>query len=222
MEEKIVIEAGDNLESAVYTLLAEKARGKHVYCIFNGHTLHSDTVTMDSAYIELFGCTKEEFDKLHDANNKLRELKENLRKEREQEYKKMVLLDRSKNNTPITPMIVINGIKYIAEHQSLDQIDLINGLLNLGCNFSLEDIKAQFPNSNVKLYEGIKNGNIPTGAEIIVNVRDSENDRSFCNEKFLSCDDEYSIYNFIRVTTGDKTYTKENVDYLNEANNKQK
>lgn len=60
MERKIKISIGENLESAVYTLLAAKARGEHVYCDFNGHELHSDTVSMDSAYMEVMGCTKAE------------------------------------------------------------------------------------------------------------------------------------------------------------------
>ena len=60
MEREIRIMPGNNLESAVYTLLAAKARGEHVYCDFNGHKLHSDTVSMDSAYMEVMGHTKAE------------------------------------------------------------------------------------------------------------------------------------------------------------------
>lgn len=60
MEREIRIMPDDNLESAVYTLLAAKARGEHVYCDFNGHKLHSDTVSMDSAYMEVMGHTKAE------------------------------------------------------------------------------------------------------------------------------------------------------------------
>ncbi len=62
MEREIKLSAGSNLESAVYTLLAAKARNEDVYCNFNGVVLHSNTVSMDSAYMEVLGCTKREYD----------------------------------------------------------------------------------------------------------------------------------------------------------------
>lgn len=76
MERKIEINPGEELESAVHTLLEAKARGEHVYCDFNGHELHSDSVTMDSAYIEVLGCTKAEWDQ------KEKEMLENFEKEK--------------------------------------------------------------------------------------------------------------------------------------------
>ena len=66
---EIEIRENDNIESIVYTLLAAKARGEHVYCIVNDIRLDSDTVTMDSAYILFTGRTKEEFDK--DVNSQV-------------------------------------------------------------------------------------------------------------------------------------------------------
>ncbi len=70
-EREIELLGNDNLESTVYTLLAAKARGERVYCNFNGHILHSDTVTMDSAYTEVMGYTKKEY------NQKRKEWEEN-------------------------------------------------------------------------------------------------------------------------------------------------
>lgn len=60
--EQIKLASCDTLESAVYTLLAAKARGQHVWCEFNEHKLYSDKVTMDSAYLEVIGRTKKEYD----------------------------------------------------------------------------------------------------------------------------------------------------------------
>ena len=60
---RIEVMHGDNLESVVYTLLASKARGESVYCEFNGTKLYSDTVSMESAYHDVFGTTKEEIDR---------------------------------------------------------------------------------------------------------------------------------------------------------------
>ena len=52
-----------------------KKRGEKVYGEFNGHILHSDTVSMDSAYTEILGCTKAEYDK------RMAEWQENYEKE---------------------------------------------------------------------------------------------------------------------------------------------
>ena len=74
---EIEIKENDNIESIVYTLLAARARGEHVYCIINDIRLDSDTVTMDHAYLLLTGHTKEEFDKEVDKNvNKMLEEEE--------------------------------------------------------------------------------------------------------------------------------------------------
>ena len=223
MERKIEIRPGDNLESVVYTLLAAKARGEHVYCNFNGHELHSDNVTMDSAYTEVMGCTKAEYEQ------RMKEWRENYAKEkkaresREQGYAEKVNASRTDEKKPITSEEVISGLKFIAEHQSMSHEELVNGLLELGCNFSLEDIKQQFKQQfteEIKLDEGMKQGNFACGASVIANVRDSELGRKFCNIDFLSLDNDTSIYHFIRVTTGDESYTKEMVDALNNANGK--
>ena len=59
---RIDISGWRTLDSVVQLLLAHKANGDHVYCVFNGHRLESDTVTMDSAYMKICGKTKEQFD----------------------------------------------------------------------------------------------------------------------------------------------------------------
>lgn len=64
MEKEIKVSSGTKLESVVYALLAAKEIGKHVCCDFNGVILHSDTVSMDSAFMEVVGCTKAEYDQL--------------------------------------------------------------------------------------------------------------------------------------------------------------
>ena len=88
MKREIEVLPGSNLESVVYTLLAAKARGESVYCKFNGHKLYSDTVTMDSAFMEVTGQTKTDFDKA----------KEEWRKNYEREEKEAE--QRAKDNIP--------------------------------------------------------------------------------------------------------------------------
>lgn len=62
MERKIEIPAWEKLENVVNALLIAKAQGEHIYCDFNGHELHSDDISMDSAYMKVMGCTKAEYD----------------------------------------------------------------------------------------------------------------------------------------------------------------
>ena len=212
METKIDFISG-NLEAVVYTLLAEKARGNHVYYVFNGHELHSDTVTMDSAYQEVIGCTKEEFDRRVQEERAKFDREEESRKLREQGYLAKVEAARTGEKQPITQEKVVAGLKFIAEHRDMEQEELIDGLLALGCDFSLEDIREQFPEAG-NLFDGMKAGKTNCGASVIANVRDSEYGRAFAEDRFLSLDDDTSVYHFIRVATGDEGYTKAAVESM--------
>lgn len=71
---------GCTIERAVLELLEYKKNGELVCGDFNGHTLYSDTVTVDGAYLEILGKTKAEFDKEQE------EWRKNLIRE-EEEYK---------------------------------------------------------------------------------------------------------------------------------------
>lgn len=88
MKREIEVLPGSNLESVVYTLLAAKARGESVYCDFNGHKLYSDTVSMDSAYMEVLGQTKADYDKAQE------EWRENYKREQKEAE------ERAKANIP--------------------------------------------------------------------------------------------------------------------------
>jgi len=214
MAKKIEFAAGSNLESVVYELMAARARGESVYGVFNGHELYSDTVTMDSAYMEVIGCTKEEYDKRIDEWRKNYDKEEEERKQREVEYKKMVEESRTPGEkVTISTSNVVDGLKFIAENQGIDQTSLVQGLIDLGCNFTLDEVKEQFPNSGL-LFDGMKKGELSSGATVIANVRDSEFGRSYSEDRFLSVDDDTSIYHFVRIVTEDPSYTKENIDAL--------
>ena len=202
-----------SIDQAVEYLLKAKARGEHVFCDYNGHKLHSDNVTLDSAYVEILGCTKYEYENkqekwMDDYKRKIKDTET-----REQRYADMVKENREKSVNPVTMPLVVSGLKFIAENQSLSQDELISGLLKIGCNFTLEDINKQIP-ADVDIFKGMQEGSLKAGASVIVNVRDSEFGRSYCEDTFLSLDDENSLYNFIRVTTGNSDYTKEYVDSL--------
>ena len=69
---------GSTLEECVNALLKFQNRGESVVVDFNSHQLYSCDVTMDSAYLEVCGKTKAEFDKAQE------EWRENYRKEQEE------------------------------------------------------------------------------------------------------------------------------------------
>lgn len=85
MEKKyteIELLAGCDIETAVNELLEHKEKGKLVSVNFNGHILYSDTVTFDSAYLEIVGKTKAEWDKEREQQRQ-----EFIREEKEHEAK---------------------------------------------------------------------------------------------------------------------------------------
>jgi hypothetical protein len=143
---------------------------------------------------------------------------EDVRELRKQRYRQMVDSTRIPGeDVVITMPLVIEGLKFIAENQTLSQEELVKGLLDLGCNFTVEDIRKQFPD-RVSLFEGMKKCDICCGASVIVNMRDSERSRLRGNEWFLASDNETSIYNFIRIVTDDPNYTKDNLDISKKSN----
>lgn len=60
--EQVKLLLGSTIEQAVNELLSYREKGKLVVVKFNGVALYSDTVTLDSAYREIIGKTKTEFD----------------------------------------------------------------------------------------------------------------------------------------------------------------
>jgi gas vesicle protein len=77
---KIEFSWGSTIESAGHELIEHNKNGVFACGEFNGTTLYSDTVTMDGAYKEIIGKTKEEFD---ESQKKWREDSE----KREAEFK---------------------------------------------------------------------------------------------------------------------------------------
>ena len=62
MEEKLNELYQENLEAFVYDMLAAKARNENIHRDFKGHTFYSMSITMDKAFQEVYGCTKDEYD----------------------------------------------------------------------------------------------------------------------------------------------------------------
>ena len=109
---------------------------------------------------------------------------------------------------------VVAGLRFIAENRSLSTNDLADGLAKIGCNWTFDDWHTQFGEaSEVRLFEGMRLGVISCGASVIINMG-SRNDfnRYYGDDRFLSVDDDTSVYHFVRLVTGDGSFTKANID----------
>lgn len=114
----------------------------------------------------------------------------------------------------ITMERVVAGLRYIAENRDLSSDELADGLEKLGCNWTLDDWNAQFGElPEIGLFDGMRIGDIGSGASVIINMG-SRNDgsRYYADECFLSFEYESSIYHFVRLVTGDNSFTKENIE----------
>jgi len=79
---------GRDIDYVVNELLEYKENGISVYVNFNGHKLYSENVTLENAYLEITGKTKEEFDSV------LKYTVEKFRKESEEHESKIPELSK--------------------------------------------------------------------------------------------------------------------------------
>ena len=119
----------------------------------------------------------------------------------------------------ITMKRVVAGLRFLAENRDLSTKDLVKGLKKLGCDWTFEDWEVRFGHlRSISDLEGIRLGMISCGASVIINLTDAcskkgaKFNRYKIEEWFLNRDDDYSIYSFIRLVTGDDSYTKENIE----------
>ena len=211
--EETKLRAWTTFDEAVEMLLQQKEEGKNCFINFNWVKIYSaDTSSVDDAYIQYMWMTKSESEERSRKSREEREVSEREREKREQWYAKKIAESREwLKEVRITKENVIAGLKFIVEHQDMEQDQLVDELIKLGCNFTFDDIKKQFP-KEVKVFSGIKNGDLWCGASVIANSMVSEWWRLYVEDRFLSVDDDTSAYAFIRKVTGDKSYTKELID----------
>ena len=99
----------------------------------------------------------------------------------------------------------------MAENKDISQDDFVKGLIDRGCLFTINDVRNEYEPFT---RERFRDGHISAGAYVLANAKDSEASRRMLEDIFFSEDDDYSAYNFIRVTTGDMSYTKANIDSI--------
>lgn len=213
--EEIKLSAGTRFDEAVDMLLQQKEKGKNCFINFSGVKIYSvDTDSVDDAYIQFDGMTKAELEEKARKEREGRDAFDRETKRREEWYAKQITESREwVEEVKITKENVVAGLKFIAEHQDMEQNQLIHELIKLGCNFTMDDINKQFP-KKVELFLGMRDGNLWCGASVIVNVMTWEYWRWLAKSYFLSGDHDVSVYAFIRKVTGDQSYTKKYVDSL--------
>lgn len=67
---EITVELGGTLDFVINYLIDAREKEQNIFIDFYGHKLYSSDVTVDSAYKEVCGCTREEF------RNKIEQRKE--------------------------------------------------------------------------------------------------------------------------------------------------
>lgn len=208
---------GVAIRYTVMILATAKFNGEVAYCEIFGHKLYSDTVTEDLAFKEITGYTMRDYDRLKIAEEQLKEaekkaneareiinsIKEKAKKEAHQELMQKYRIPGNKG--VITMPLVIEGLKFIYQNQTLSQEELTKCLLELGCTFTFEEINEQFPNK-VDIYDGLCTGDLRTGAVVVANARDSEYGRSMVINEYMNL-----IPAFIRVVNESSNYTDENL-----------
>lgn len=135
----------------------------------------------------------------------------NFQENEEHLYAKRIAESRDWVEVKITKENVVAGLKFIVEHQDMKQGELIDELIKLGCNFTFDDLKRQFPMEEA-LFPGMEEGSLRSGALVIINYMVGGRCKSYVEEHFLSVDNKTSAYAFIRKVTSDKSYTKERID----------
>ena len=129
-----------SIEKAVAILQEYNSREQFVCGTFNGHTLYSDKITIDSAYLELFGKSKEDFEKdkqayLEDLKQKHAEYESRLPKLREEWIAKgrEILAKEYWNDWE---KCVLNQVNQLYENLPKQCLELVE-ILDAGCDLEV-------------------------------------------------------------------------------------
>lgn len=148
--QKINFSWGSNIENAVEQLLKHKEQGILACGNFNGTILYSDTVTLDSAYKEIIGKTKDEYDQMIKVKQENRNKAEQDHKEKipslSEEWmkkgRKILTDDKWQLWDKIVPIRLGDLYHGMELGCSLDIIEILNN------NGTLEEAKEMIDNQN--------------------------------------------------------------------------
>ena len=196
---ELVIPYMTHFEDAVKMILAEQAKGKRFFVKFNDKTFISGNLTEEGMYQTYYGHSKAEDQFIHKViwtHPKFERFSGKMLDDYLEESRKEHIM-------PATMENVIEGLKFIAENHNNDNAIVVQkALIDYGFNFNETDIKRQ----------DALNVNLRYAVKLFVEYRDSLYGSRAVVEKFLTEDDEESLYSYIRLLSNDPTYTKEYVD----------
>ena len=211
MARQIFFKPNSSIDDCARVLIKANQKGEKAWGVYNGHVLTSQDASFDSIYLEAFGQTKKEYDSIKRKDNVRFDYQDLIDRENEKSIAEVLAKARIDGEPKVDFVSVIKGLKFIVENIDLSYIEMATGLISLGCKFSIKDIKNAMGEKHINLSEGMRKGDIYSGAVIIANIRDSIHIKSRVIEAFLKEDNDSSIYHFIRLITGDDSYTKENI-----------
>ena len=111
-------------------------------------------------------------------------------------------------NTRITKELIIKGLSFIVECYSkgLPFSEITKGLQDMGCFFSINDVRRAFPNAKEKpLIEGLIEGDYMCAASVIANVMNPSN-WEYASTMLLSNDEASPVYQFLGLTLATQNY----------------
>jgi len=184
-----------SLDYIIRKLYEYRKNGEHVFCMYEGIRLDSDSISSEASMIASSSVSEEDYDNLSE-------------KEQEEILEKMLKENREKYGaSPITKDLVVSGLKYISEHQNESQYDMVKGLLELGCNFDFMEIhKYDLDDRNDQDLKKISEG-----ASIIYSVLAYPALFETVTKVELEWSGDLSVYGLIRKLTGEDYYTRDYV-----------
>ena len=139
------------------------------------HEKGDRTASYDSAkksVMKQLGWTKEQWNQFMEESRKAKEAAEAAL---DAKIAEKLETNRETGINKITAALVASGLKYImSKSGGTSREELVDGLLAIGCNYTLDEVNAQFPESQGHLlFDGMRQGELAAMASIIPNVRDS-------------------------------------------------
>ena len=110
--------------------------------------------------------------------------------------------------------LVIRAIKFLLENRDMEFEDMVNGLKSIGWYYwnpmEINRFNLPQPTSN-NIFDALKEGNIYTAAQVLLNVMRGRLDYAYVKEIMLSDETNVeSLVEFVRKASGDEAYSIEN------------
>lgn len=133
------------------------------------------TASYDSAeksVIRQLGWTKRQWDQFWEESRKAKEAAEAAL---DAKIAEKLETNRKTGIKKITAALVASGLKYmLSKSLATSREELVDGLLAIGCNYTLDEVIAQFPESQGHLrFDGMRQGELAVMAQVIASARDT-------------------------------------------------